>query len=166
MAAQPRGQEAGWRTMPRAWAFSPGSRNRWDQTTVTLSFHSCPWAWGRWRAVCQGSIWWKQARVNTHLLLWGGAETSPHPLGRLGHSFLRLRADTFHQYSLTAREKWKTSVFLISNQIPESRAENYTEGNALVSAKIAWRAETVLLNSKPPCQKHVENWISKGKGKF
>lgn len=151
--------------MPRAWARSPGSWNRWDQTTVTLSFHSFPWAWSRWRAVCQGPIWWKQARVNTHLLLWG-AEAYPHPLRRLGRSFLSLRADTFHQHSLTAREKRKMSVFLISNQIPESRAENHTEGKALVSVKIAWRAETRLLNSKPPCQKRVENWISKGKGKF
>lgn len=67
----------------------------------------------------------RNKRGLTHLLLWGGADAYPNPLWRLGRSFLRLRADTFHQHSLTAGEKWKTNVFLISNQIPESKAENH-----------------------------------------
>lgn len=58
------------------------------------------------------------------------------------------------------------SVFLIPNQIHESRAESFPEGNALISVKITWRAETGLLNSKLPCQKNAENQIGEGKCKF
>lgn len=72
-----KGQEAGWETIPQALAPSPGSRNRRNQTRTNLSFSfflsgGLKYAGNR---LSRSQLVWPM-RVNTHLLLWGGIDTS------------------------------------------------------------------------------------------
>lgn len=65
-------------------------------------------------------------------------QTPPHLLPHQKVGLFILKTDAFHQYSrYTARDKRKMSVFLIPNQIHESRADNSPKGSALISVKIA-----------------------------